>query len=251
MPNLPKIISYDDLNGAECKEILAARFWKFLENVPEFQLRFALTRVKLRLEIAMDVWGATPPRKIVHDDVEITATHDLPSNMTRTVTEIRDVEEVDAFNNPPDQIREEHALPVPRAQRSPVGTMETVPVVLEGMTPKYPPAPKPDELHVRTPLPPTPATQASPTTSNVIMGHRQRKPYASVVELDHGSIQRGERGQQPVIGDEKFAEHIQTHTGAADVLPQFDFVHSPERTGKQWDEETLKARAARDAKNKE
>lgn len=211
MANLPKNIEYSDLNGSECAEILTARFWQFLEQIPEFQKRFALTRVKLRLEIVMDVWGASPPRKIMHDQLEISTTESLPTTFEPKATHHEIISEVDAFDNPPDLVREEHGLPVHRGQRGQSGFMETVPVILEGSETKFRPAPKPADL------PPPPANAPSPNMK--VIGKRT---YASWVEQDKGAAVTGERVEQLAVGGDKLAS---ISGGRGDVvMPQPDFL---------------------------
>lgn len=214
---------YMDLNGKECREILAARFWQFLETIPEMQERFALTRVRLRLEVAIDVWGASPPRKIVHDNLEITTTAQHPSSFASEEGHHSTIEEVNvrqgdnslpSTDTPPDLIREEHSLPVHRGQRNPqTGFMETVPVILEGSSPKYAPAPKPHEL------PPPPANQASPTVKKV-----GKRTYAGWVEQDKGAYVTGERTEELPVGGDKFMSTVVSQSRGNVVMPQPDFL---------------------------
>lgn len=249
--NLPKNVEYSDLDGEETKQILAARFWQFMETIPEFQRRFALTRVQLRLELVVDIWGASPPRKVLHDSLVMTATEAPPSTFTDVEAHHQATSEVDAFNNPPDLVREEHGLPVHRGQRNPqTGFMENVPVILDGMAEgvKFKPAPKPDEL----PPPPKasaatepsnlPANQPSPTATNKIWGYEQRDPYAAVVYLDKGSMSRGRRDEAPTVGGDKFASTIMSASRGGVVMPQPDFLGADHRTNSRVSVEHVQGR---------
>jgi hypothetical protein len=171
---LPDKLTYDDINGEEALEILHTRFYDLLHTLPELQKRFALSRVKMRLEIVLEIDGASPPKRIHHDQVEILALADRRSN-------------------PPDLVREEHGLPLPRAIRSAAGIMETG-LVPPADEPKYARPPKP------LPTSELPANLPSPTQK--IEG---RNRYASWVTQDYGSLQSGSRsgGEGPVIGGER------------------------------------------------
>src|SRR5438876_3210047 len=110
---------YNDLNGEECLEILHTRFYDLLHSLPELQQRFTLTRAVLRLEITLDIWGATPPKKIYHHQFEMKASPNIPAPYVDAEGHHDLRAEIDSRTNPPDQIREEHGLPIPRAMRSP------------------------------------------------------------------------------------------------------------------------------------
>lgn len=192
MPKRPDIIEYNDLNGEEALEILHTRFYDLLHDLPELQQRFTLTRVKLRLEIALEVSGGTPPKRIYHDSVEIKVANPLIEGIPEKTIERTLVAEVDTFNNPPDEARVDHGLPVPRAIRSQAGMMETGKVVIG--EPKYPPPPPVTPVHL------LPANQASPNQMKI-----GRRTYAAFIEQDYGSVMAKERtgGEGPVIGGEK------------------------------------------------
>jgi hypothetical protein len=189
---LPDKLTYDDINGEEALEILHTRFYDLLHTLPELQKRFALSRVKMRLEIVLEIDGASPPKRIHHDQVEILALADRSGMEHKSV--IHELEaSVDSRSNPPDLVREEHGLPLPRAIRSAAGIMETG-LVPPADEPKYARPPKP------LPTSELPANLPSPTQK--IEG---RNRYASWVTQDYGSLQSGSRsgGEGPVIGGER------------------------------------------------
>lgn len=207
----PSELSFDGLNGEEILEILHTRFWDLLHDLPELQRRFVLTQAKLRLEIVLDIWGATPPRKVYHDSLVVRTTDEPPVGGVSAEAHHDLVAEVDARTNPPDLIREEHGLQLPRAVRGQSGVTETSYVEPEDQ-PKYPKPPQPTPTHL------LPAQQASPT-----MKRDGRRVYAGWVEQDYGSLQAGERkgDEGPIVGAEKIAE---SGGGGADHAPvQVDF----------------------------
>src|SRR5437773_1552950 len=113
----PSEAEYNELNGEEVLAILHTRFYDLLHDLPELQRRFTITRAILRLEIVLDIFGATPPKKVYQDRLTIRTIEppqpgSEPAEAHHTLTA-----EADARSNPPDQIREEHGLSVPRGIR--------------------------------------------------------------------------------------------------------------------------------------
>lgn len=127
---------YNDLNGSDVKQILLTRFADLINQVGEFQPHLTLPRTRMILSIHLDVWGRTPPTIDITDDliirmrdqnqlslpgIEQTA-HDLQAEINSDTTT--------PTGQPPDQIREEHGLPIMTPQKGPFG-IEDVPVVRE------------------------------------------------------------------------------------------------------------------------
>lgn len=236
--NRPSEATYDDLNGEEVLEILHTRFYNLLHELPELQRRFTVTRAVLRLEIALDIWGATPPKKIYHDKFTINAglpavAADFdPAEVHHELTA-----DVDARNNPPDQVREEHGLPLPRAIRNKHGFTETQYVEPDD-EPKYKPAPQPiptDQLPANQPNP-NARSFAGTEYANIVPAGRK---YVTVVQ-DYGSLQGKQRDlvMPPAVGGEKVA----ANSGGGDHAPvQVDFRVNANRTldPKQIVEDTI------------
>lgn len=234
----PSELEYNDLNGAEVLDILHTRFYDLLHDLTELQERFVLTRAKLRLEIVLEISGASPPKKVYHDQLTISTVQPPPDNGIPVEVEHSLSAEINAYDDPPDLVREEHGLPVPRAVRDPkLGITETV---------YQPPEDKP--LYMPAPMPkPTselPANLSSPTSKQV-----GRRRYASFVEQDYGSLQVGERsgGEGPMVGGDKVSGpktdvtalglEAATSSGEGPAPPQVDFRLS---STKVQDEEKLK-----------
>ena len=147
----------------------------------------------MRLEIVLDVWGASPPRKVYHDKLAVRVTEEPIGAGEQTETHHVLEADIDARENPPDQIREEHGLRLPRAMRGQAGIIETHLVEAEE-GPKYKKPPIP------TPASALPANQASPNAKQI-----GKRTYATWIEQDYGSLVSGERAgnEGPVVGGDK------------------------------------------------
>lgn len=232
----PNKVEYNDLNGEECLEILHTRFFDWIHTLPELQRRFALTRVKMRIEIALDIWGVDK-KKIYHlnapNGFEILATGD-PGELVQQQTSI----EIDSLNNPPDLIREEHGLEIPEAQRNAgIGFHETV-YRQSDEEPRFkrPPQPRPtiptSQLPANLPNPNFNGNNASAHDQHIIP--HGKRPYAAIVVQDYGSVQSGSRSgaEGPVVGAEKIAEAMSGSDGNHAPV-QADFaVGTLEQTGR-------------------
>ncbi len=126
---------YNDLNGSDCKEILLVRFADLLNQVREFQPHLTLPRVRMSLSIHLEVFGRTPPSLDITDDLVIRMRDPGLIGEELTHTEVELDAEINSDTTtpggqPPDQIREEHGLPIMTPTKGPFGT-EDVPVVRE------------------------------------------------------------------------------------------------------------------------
>src|ERR1700745_1905776 len=110
---LPEKLEYHDLNGAETFDLVHTRVFDFLSQIPELKKHISLSRVIVRLELGLDIWGTGV--RIHQDQVEFTA----PEKTDPGFVPIESHPSLDAImdsrRNPPDLIREEHGLPVPRS----------------------------------------------------------------------------------------------------------------------------------------
>lgn len=194
---LPSRVEYNDLSGKETLEILHARLYDFLTQIPMLQERFALTRVIMKVELSLDIWGATPPHQ-THNDMLIVESSQTVQSAT-----------VDSRDNPPDQVRSDYGLPLPRAMKSLTPFHETghEPSPVE---PTIPPAPPPK------PVSELPANKANPNVKK-----DGRRTYAGWITQDYGSLQAHERSgsEGPVIGGDKY-----TSSGGDHAPVQADFM---------------------------
>jgi hypothetical protein len=121
---------FNELTGEDVKEILMIRFADLLNSVNEFQRHLTLPRVQMSINIHMEVVGRNPPTIDIDDEfvvrmkdqggVSASVTHELSAEIS-TNTDFPN-------GQPPDQVREEHGLPIMVPKRGPFG-IEDVPEV--------------------------------------------------------------------------------------------------------------------------
>jgi hypothetical protein len=114
---------YDELNGAEVKEILLTRMLELLSTVPDFQKHLTLPRVRMRLQIHLDIFGRRNPALDLSSELTL-RTRQPDEEMTLAKEMVAEDEfsadtgvpvpdtPFDGGGQPPDQIREEHNLPM-------------------------------------------------------------------------------------------------------------------------------------------
>lgn len=141
MPLAPEMV-YNDLNGEEVKEILLTRFADLLVQVPEFKRHLTLNRVRMKLTVNFEVFGRTPPQFALSDDLIVRTRDETAQNRefppflagnNEIFTQNRSFSaeinsDTSKGGQPPDQVREEHGIPVQTVQKGPV-SMEDAPVV--------------------------------------------------------------------------------------------------------------------------
>lgn len=221
MPLSAEVV-YNELNGEEGKEILVQRVSDLLSAIPEFRRLISLNRVRMRIDIELEVWGRTPPTVSVKDEFMVLARNPLAED---------EGEEIHAgysagseiYANPsvpgglhPDQIREDHALPIMVPTRGPFGHQ--------------------DEMIVRQPAQPVPPAQLSKpnrveATPEVEKGSGIR--YASFVTQDYGPARSRTGNESPVIGEIK---NSGGGGGGGEVAaPNFQQVRNPSYTDRYVD----------------
>jgi len=112
---------FNELDGAEAKEILLQRFSSHLNSIPWLQRHLTLPRVRMRLSITFEMYAdqPTPDIQTIADDFTIRTDHGETLPFKPHLYE--EEETIDASpltGDPPDQIREEHSLPVPTPVRN-------------------------------------------------------------------------------------------------------------------------------------
>lgn len=117
---LPAMETYNELNGAEVPQVVLKRFRQFLDTVPYFQKHLTLPRVRINVQIKLEVWADQPSPDIIPlgDRFEVLVESEHPP------TEIFTGESVDCSaptsdGHPPDEIREMHGLAVTEPTRGP------------------------------------------------------------------------------------------------------------------------------------
>lgn len=134
---LPSELVYNSLDGDEVKKILCARFLDVLNQISDFRSLITFPRVRMEMNIRLEVAGRTPPNFRVADDVVIRVNPSFIPPLDPTQEEVEvEVDETVEINGddmadglPPDQLREEHSLPIPTPQRGRGGSIEDVPTL--------------------------------------------------------------------------------------------------------------------------
>lgn len=119
---------YNDLNGAEAKEILIQRFAARLNEVALLQRHLTLPRVRMKLSVSLELYAdqASPEPHIIEDDFTIRTESDsrpsltLPAPRAEAIPrteEFEDIIDSSPSGDPPDRIREESGLPIPTPMR--------------------------------------------------------------------------------------------------------------------------------------
>jgi len=91
---------YNDLNGEEIKSVLKQRFSAILDQVPFLQRHLTLPRVSMTMRVQLDQWADQPnPERL-----EIADSFVIENKISAAPT---------PDGHPPDQVRDEHGLPIP------------------------------------------------------------------------------------------------------------------------------------------
>lgn len=113
-------LTYNELNGTEVAHVIQDRFEQFLDTVPYFQKHITLPRVRITVQMKLEIWADQPSPETIPlgDRFEVVVEND------HRPTEIFTGESVDSAaptpdGHPPDQIREMHGLAVTLPTRGP------------------------------------------------------------------------------------------------------------------------------------
>lgn len=114
---------YDELSGAEVKAILLKRVSDLLDAIPDFQKHLTLPRVRMVLNIHLDIYGRRNPAIDIFNDFTIKTRE--PEGRMEIARQLEASDTVsadtgaaivntpfDGTGEPPDFIREEHGLPL-------------------------------------------------------------------------------------------------------------------------------------------
>ena len=115
----PSVLTFNELNGEECREVLLNRCVQAFEKIPYFQKHITLPRVKMVLNVRLEIWADQPNPEQINIGDTLTVVLDQP-----ILGEVFNIEATDAAapipgGKPPDQVREMHGLPVSAQQRGP------------------------------------------------------------------------------------------------------------------------------------
>lgn len=114
---LPAMLTFNELTGEEVREILENRCRQVFERVPQFQRHITLPRVKITLNVKLELWADQPHPETISIGDSLTV-------VVETEPDVIEAQSVDAAapipgGHPPDQIREIHGLSVSRPERGP------------------------------------------------------------------------------------------------------------------------------------
>ena len=135
---MPNELVYNDLTGEDCKQILCQRFADLLSRVPGLTHNMTLPRVKMTLSVRLEMFGCAVPERTITDAMLIRSSDPAPELSPPTGYTVETVVDSSPTGQPPDEIREEHGLPVPTPKRdAATGVIQDAmikPVTREGRT---------------------------------------------------------------------------------------------------------------------
>lgn len=111
---LPAMLTFNELTGEECRQVLENRFTDIMAQVPCFQRHLTLPRVRMTLNVKLEVWADQPQPEAINLSNTLTVVFEGEPPPTYTI----EAESVDSSapgrgGHPPDQIRDMHGLPIP------------------------------------------------------------------------------------------------------------------------------------------
>lgn len=195
---------YDELNGEEVKAVLLERVRVMLDSVPDFQRHLTVPRVRMLLNVRLQIYGRRVPLPDLETDLTVTTRQPVED-----LELARDLEAEDQVNadtgapvpgtpfdgtgDPPDQVREENGLPVMDIVKTKVGTFQR-----PAPPPAAPPPPAPTSVN-GVPLP-TSGPGGVPYAANrvlmrggpVVRGFVDYLPEASPVVINQREDKRPE-----------------------------------------------------------
>lgn len=135
LPNkLPSNLTYNDLSGAEAIEVLKDWFVRLLQSHPQFQPHLTLPMCKMTLDVQVNVdmfIGGSVPIESPPEHLDVIGAVTVDNNLSGPTG--RMIEGLQSFHTeinaapiaggrPPDQIRSEHGLVIPRPAFGPRDT---------------------------------------------------------------------------------------------------------------------------------
>lgn len=124
---VPSQLVYNDLDGEEVRHVLEDHFHRLLAGVSCLQRHLTLPRVKMSLQIHLDVWAdqPTPERQTIVNEVEVMRPAGAAGAAEYAVL-LEDTVNAAPGGQPPDKIREDHGLPVPTPVRGAIAVEDRV-----------------------------------------------------------------------------------------------------------------------------
>jgi len=112
---LPSMLCYNELDGSEVGHILERRFEQVMQSVPYFQRHITLPRVRMTLQVKLEIWADQPAPETLNIGDTLTVVLDEPVLDTITAESVDST--APGSGHPPDQLREMHGLPVSQPAR--------------------------------------------------------------------------------------------------------------------------------------
>ena len=116
---LPAVLTYNELNGEEVKHVLKNRFEQVLEAVPYFQRHMTLPRVRMTMQVTLEVYADQPTPDIIPLSDRLQVIVESEPKPTETFTAETLDSTAPGSGDPPDQLREMHGLPIMQPARGP------------------------------------------------------------------------------------------------------------------------------------
>ena len=108
---LAAILTFNELDGEECRAVLENRFQQVMQEVPYFKRHLTLPRVRMTLNVKLEIWADQPQPETVNLGNTLTVVYNPePEPDTLEFKAVDSSAPGDGF--PPDQIREMHGLPI-------------------------------------------------------------------------------------------------------------------------------------------
>lgn len=115
---LPAMLTYNELDGMEVRAILQSRFDQIMENVPYFKRHLTLPRVRMTLDVKLEVWADQPSPETIKIGDKLTVVLDQPV-LVDTITAQSVDSTAPGTGHPADELREVHGLPTTQPARGP------------------------------------------------------------------------------------------------------------------------------------
>jgi len=114
------MLTYNELDGLEGRQVLENRYRQILDGVPYFQKHITLPRVRITLQVKLEIWADQPkPELILLNDRFDVVVETEPQPVEIITAESVDTAAPVPGGHPPDQIREMHGLPISQPQYGP------------------------------------------------------------------------------------------------------------------------------------
>lgn len=112
---MPSMLTFNELTGEEACQVLENRFEQIMSQVPYFQRHITLPRVRMTLNVKLEIWADQPQPETVNLSNTLTVIYDGEPEPSHVI----EAETVDSSapgngGRPPDQIRDMHGLPIPQ-----------------------------------------------------------------------------------------------------------------------------------------